>query len=178
MMAIHACFFCILPASWLFLLFWMTFMHNFVVSHNTWEVLLCLKEHRQWLRDCKLKCTPVCCICQYSDVIKGAMASQATSLTIVYLNRLFWRRSKKQSKLHVTGLCAWNSPETAEFPVQMASNAENVSIWWRHHVTRSSVSAYKIPSGDSHQPLSNNNTLYLLQWRYSERICHSMLNIH
>ena len=27
-----------------------------------------------------------------------------------------------------------NSPETGEFPAQMASNAENVSIWWRHHV--------------------------------------------
>ena len=24
------------------------------------------------------------------------------------------------------------SPVTAEFPAQMASSAENVSIWWRH----------------------------------------------
>ena len=50
------------------------------------------------------------------------------------LNRLFRRRSKKTSKLRVTGLCAANSPGTGEFPAQMASNAENVSIWWRHHV--------------------------------------------
>ena len=49
------------------------------------------------------------------------------------LNRLFGRRSKKTSKLHVTGLCAGNSPVTGEFPAQMTSNAENVSIWWRHH---------------------------------------------
>ena len=49
------------------------------------------------------------------------------------LNRLFRRRSKKTSKLRVTGLCAGNSPGTGEFPAQMASNAENVSIWWRHH---------------------------------------------
>ena len=49
------------------------------------------------------------------------------------LNRLFRRRSKKTSKLRVTGLCAGNSPETGEFPAQMASNAENASIWWRHH---------------------------------------------
>ena len=34
------------------------------------------------------------------------------------LNRLFGRRPKKTS---------------GEFPAQMASNAENVSIWWRHH---------------------------------------------
>ena len=40
------------------------------------------------------------------------------------LNRLFRRRSKKTSKLRVTGLYAGNSPETSEFPAQMASNAE------------------------------------------------------
>ena len=49
------------------------------------------------------------------------------------LNRLFRRKSKKTSKLRVTGLCAGNSPGTGEFPAQMASDAENVSIWWRHH---------------------------------------------
>ena len=49
------------------------------------------------------------------------------------LTRLFRSRSKKTSKLRVTGLCAGNSPGTGEFPAQMASNAENVSIWWRHH---------------------------------------------
>ena len=32
------------------------------------------------------------------------------------LNRLFRRRSKKTSKLRVTGLCAGNSPGTGEFP--------------------------------------------------------------
>ena len=50
------------------------------------------------------------------------------------LNCLFRRRSKKTSKLRVTGLCAWNSPVTGEFPAQRASNEENVSLWWRHHV--------------------------------------------
>ena len=50
------------------------------------------------------------------------------------LNRLFRRRSMKTSKLRVTGLCAGNSAGTGEFSAQMASNAENVSIWWRHHV--------------------------------------------
>ena len=49
------------------------------------------------------------------------------------LNRLFRRKSKKTSKLRVTGLCAGNSPGTGEFLAQMASYAENVSIWWRHH---------------------------------------------
>ena len=46
------------------------------------------------------------------------------------LNRLFRHRSKM---LLITGLCAGNSPVTNVFPAQMASNAENVSISWRHH---------------------------------------------
>ena len=52
------------------------------------------------------------------------------------LNRLFRRRSKNTSKLRATGLCAGNSPGTGEFPAQMASYTENVSIWWRHHASR------------------------------------------
>ena len=43
-------------------------------------------------------------------------------------NRLFRRRSKKTSKLRVTGLCVGNSPVTGEFPTQRASNAEIESI--------------------------------------------------
>ena len=49
------------------------------------------------------------------------------------LNRLFWCSSKKKSNLCVTGHCAGNSSATGEFPAQMSSKAENVSIWWRHH---------------------------------------------
>ena len=49
------------------------------------------------------------------------------------LNRLIRRKSKKTSKLRVTGICVGNSLGTGEIPAQRASNAENVSIWWRHH---------------------------------------------
>ena len=77
-------------------------------------------------------CTREQCCMHYDDVIMCAIASLITSLTIVY--RLFRRRSKKTSKLRVTGLYVMNSPGTGEFPSQMASNAENISIWWRHHV--------------------------------------------
>ena len=52
------------------------------------------------------------------------------------LNRLFRGRSKKTSKLRVTGLCAGNSPGTGEFPAQMVSNVENASIWLRQHECR------------------------------------------
>ena len=55
------------------------------------------------------------------------------------LQRLFRRRSKKTSKLRVTGVCEGNSPATGEFPAQRASNAEHVSIWLRHHVAITSM---------------------------------------
>ena len=64
----------------------------------------------------------------------SSMACQITSLTIVYSPVYSGTDKKKTSKLRVTGLCAVNSPVSGEFPAQMASNAENVSIWWRHHV--------------------------------------------
>ena len=57
----------------------------------------------------------------------GTMVSQITSLTIVYAIVYL-------GVDEVTGLCVGNSPVTSEFPTQRASNAENVSIWWRHHV--------------------------------------------
>ena len=49
--------------------------------------------------------------------------------------RFFRRRSTKTSKLRVTGLSEGISPGTSEFPAQRASNAEKVSIWWRHFPT-------------------------------------------
>ena len=58
------------------------------------------------------------------------------------LNRLFGRRSKKTSQLRVTGLCAGNSQVVGEFTAQMASDAENVSIWWRHHAKRIYMNIY------------------------------------
>ena len=49
-------------------------------------------------------------------------------------NCLFRQRSKQTSVLRVTSLCESNPPLTSGFPSQRASNAYNVSIWYRHHV--------------------------------------------
>ena len=68
----------------------------------------------------------------YNDVVMSTMASQFTTLTIVYPTPNL-RTSKKTSKLRVTGLCEGNSPVTGEIHAQRASNAENASILWRHH---------------------------------------------
>ena len=72
----------------------------------------------------------------YDDVIMGTMGSQITSVSIVYSTVCSGANQRKKSKLCDTGLCAGNSQGTGEFPAQMASNAENVSIWWRRHVWR------------------------------------------
>ena len=85
------------------------------------------------------------------------------------LNRLFRRRWKKTSKLRVTGLCMGNSPGTIEFPAQMASNAENVSIWWRLEPPKCRKSSNWVTDGLSvnmvNTSLNNNdwvwNTIYM-----------------
>ena len=59
----------------------------------------------------------------------GAMASQITGVSIVCSTVC----SEKTAELHVAGLCEGNPPVTDGFPSQMASNAVNGSIWWRHH---------------------------------------------
>ena len=55
------------------------------------------------------------------------------------LSCLFRRRSKRTSKLRVTGLCEGHSQVTGEFRAQKASNAENATIWWRHHTLDKSL---------------------------------------
>ena len=65
----------------------------------------------------------------YCDVKMGTIASQITSLTIVYSTVYSgadqWKHQSSASLAFV-----W---VPGEFPAQIASNAENVSIWWRHH---------------------------------------------
>ena len=92
------------------------------IWESCWQVLLIALFHREISQQRYI---------HYSDVIMSAMASEPQDCL---LNRLFRHRWKKTSKLRVTGLCEGNSPVTGEFPTQMASNSEHVSIWWRHHV--------------------------------------------
>ena len=72
-------------------------------------------------------------ISHYYDVLMSAIASQITSLTIVYSTIYSRHRSKKTSKPRVTWPLCREFTGTGEFPEQKASNAENVSIWWRHY---------------------------------------------
>ena len=62
----------------------------------------------------------------YNDVIMGTMTSQITSLTIAYSTVYSGADQRKHqssaSLAFVRGIHWWKT-----------SNAENVSIWWRHH---------------------------------------------
>ena len=56
------------------------------------------------------------------------------------LNCIFRRKLKKTSKLRATGLCRGEFTGDRWIPAQMASNAGNVSIWWRHRVNHQCAS--------------------------------------
>ena len=69
----------------------------------------------------------------YSDATMGTMASQITSLSIVYSTVYSGADQRKHQSSVSLAFVRGNSPVTGEFPARMASNAENVSIWWHHH---------------------------------------------
>ena len=69
----------------------------------------------------------------YIDVIMTTMASQITSLTVVYLNVYSDTEIKENTKAPRHWPLCGEFTGTGEFPAQRASYAENVSIWWRHH---------------------------------------------
>ena len=103
------------------------------------------------------------------------------------LNRLLRRRSKKTTKARVTGFCLGNSPVTGEFPTQMASNAKNVSIWWRHHVagyftgTWSDHATTLLPIKQSLSPKNDNiNKMHddVIKWKHFLRYWPVVLGIH
>ena len=61
------------------------------------------------------------------------IASQITSLTVVYsIVNSCADQSKHQSSASLA-FVRGKFTGTGEFPAQKASNAENVSTWWRHH---------------------------------------------
>ena len=64
----------------------------------------------------------------------GGVASQITSLTIVY-STVYWDADQRKHQSSASLAFVRGIHRSGEFPAQMASNAENVPIWWRHHDT-------------------------------------------
>ena len=69
----------------------------------------------------------------YNDVIMGAIASQITSLTIVYSIVYSDSDQRKHQSSASLAFVRGIQHRTGDFPAQMASYVENVSVWWRHH---------------------------------------------
>ena len=68
-----------------------------------------------------------CSSSHYGDVIMGPIASQFTSLTIVYSTVYSGADQGKHQSSVSLAFVRGNSPGTGEFPAQMASSAETVS---------------------------------------------------
>ena len=73
----------------------------------------------------------------------GAMASQITSLTIVY-STVYSGADQRKHQSSASLAFVWEFTGDRWIPTQMASNAENVSMWWRHHETENSFKVYFI----------------------------------
>ena len=63
----------------------------------------------------------------------GSMASQITSLAIAFSAVYSDTYQRKHQTPRHWPLCGEFTGDLW-IPAQMASNADNVSIWWRHHV--------------------------------------------
>ena len=77
------------------------------------------------------------CCSHYNDFIMGTIASQITSLTIVYSTVY----SEADQRKHQSSASLAFVRGIQRGPV--ASNAENVSIWWRHHGSGSANPFYR-----------------------------------
>ena len=101
-----------------------------------------------------------CCVHKYSlyfyicdpkyYVTMTTMASQITSLTVVY-SIVYSGADQRKHQSSASLAFVRGIHRTGEFPAQRASNAENASIWWRHHVDQ--CCTYRCPA-----PISVNST--------------------
>ena len=79
------------------------------------------------------KCGSIFHLFHYNDVIIGTKASPITSLAIVYST--FFQAQIKENIKYPRYWPLWGEfTDDRWIPPQRTSNAENVSIWWRHHV--------------------------------------------
>ena len=111
---------------------------NFAVNLLSAKILIRWKYVESNLDHVKCQISGMDSINHYVDVIMETKASQITSLTIPYSIVYSGGDQRWHQRSASLAICAGNSPVTGEFPAQMASNAENVSIWWRHDIVLSS----------------------------------------
>ena len=86
----------------------------------------------------------------YNDVIMTTVASQITSLTVVYSTVYSDADQRNIKAPRHCPLCG-EFTGTGEFPAQRASYAENASIWWRHHDIWACAAGYQFDFVDAHR---------------------------
>ena len=114
----------------------------------------------------------------YNGVIMRAMASQITGVSVVYSTV----GSGADQRKHQSSESLASVPVTGEFPTRKASNAENVSIWWDHHVYnhRSIIGILEIPDHTWHwNSFSTTSRLAINEssHHYSSRVPRSISSI-
>ena len=83
---------------------------------------------------------------RHNEQLMSPMTFQITSLTIVYsivysdADQI--KHQSSASLVFVRGIHRW----PVNSPAQKASNAENVSIWWRHHAPTTTITTPPTPS--------------------------------
>ena len=91
------------------------------------------ERYREWCMDWSGELFTRECYFHHSDVIMDVIASQITSLTIVY-STVYSSVDQRKCQSSASLAFVRRIHRSGEFPAQIASNAKNVSIWWRHHV--------------------------------------------
>ena len=107
---------------------WWHFTEKDKPSPCLYQPLFGSLQHHQWQWNSQRNN-----LSHYNDVTMDTIASQITSLTVVYSTVYSDADQRKHQSSASLAFVPRNSLLTGEFPAQMASNAEKVSIWWRHH---------------------------------------------
>ena len=100
-----------------------------MIDKRTTGFIQIIKFVKRLLTNYKVSCK----VFHYIDVFVTTMTSQITSLT-VFTQPFLQTQIKENIKAPRHWPLCGEITGTDEFPAQRASNAENVSIWWRHHV--------------------------------------------
>ena len=106
--------------------------------------------------------SPKPCSQHYSDVKMVAIASQITSLTIVY-SAVYPDADQRKHQSSASLAFVGGGGGGALLATQRASNAENVFIWWRHHEVSMDRYGLKSSHAGGGQHLKNKT-----KWPYSD----------
>ena len=115
----------------------------------------------------------------YNDVIMSSIASPITSLTIVYSTVYSDTDQRKQQSSASLAFVRGIHRGSVNSPAQMASNAENVSIWWCHLgsgiESLQQIQMFLLSLVHSSLTTTYNKGMQELKTTYTVKWCHAMM---